>query len=147
MSYAMTKADRERFLAETHVAIVTVAEPGRGPLAAPVWYEYRPGEVIRFVTGASSKKAKLIRAAGRISLCAQTETPPYKYVTVEGPVEIGEPDYERDVRAMALRYLGDAMGGAYLKATAADYAAEPQLLITLRPERWNTVDFSSFPGL
>ena len=32
------------------------------------------------ITGGSTRKAAAIRAAGRFSLCAQDERPPYKYV-------------------------------------------------------------------
>ncbi|MBI4590321.1 MAG: pyridoxamine 5'-phosphate oxidase family protein [Candidatus Rokubacteria bacterium] len=89
MSFAMNKAQREAFLAETRVGIVSVAESGRGPLTVPVWFSYEAGGPLRFVTGGGSRKAALIRRAGRISLCAQTERPPYKYVSVEGPVTVG----------------------------------------------------------
>ena len=96
---SMTKAERDAFLAETHVGVFSVAEPERGPLSIPVWYHYEPGGVVRFTTGGGSKKAKLMRASGRATLLVQTESPPYKYASVEGPARIaGEPDYERDVR-------------------------------------------------
>ena len=70
MSLAMSRAEREAFLAETHVAVVSVAQPGRGPLAVPVWYRYEPGGDVRFVTGGRSKKAELIRRpAGSACWC------------------------------------------------------------------------------
>ena len=138
MSLAMTKTQREAFLAETRPGILSVAEEGRGPTAVPVWYAYEPGGVVRLVTGSESKKAKLLRAAGRASLCVQTETPPYKYVTVEGPVTIGKPVHERDVRPVAIRYLGAEMGEAYLQMTASEAEG---VLVTLRPERWWSVDY------
>jgi PPOX class probable F420-dependent enzyme len=137
MSYAMTRAERETFLAETRVGILAVQQPGHGPLAVPVWYEYAPGGAVRVVTGPDSEKARLLRAAGRASLTVQAETPPYQYVYVEGPVTLGEPDPERDIRATALRYLGEQMGQAYLTMTAD----QPAVLIELRPERWRSVDF------
>src|SRR4030095_12792855 len=62
------------------------AEPGRGPLAVPIWYAYEPGGDVRFVTARGSRKGELIAQATRLSLCAQTETPPYKYVSVEVPI-------------------------------------------------------------
>ena len=43
MSLRMTKAEREEFLAGLHVGIISIAEPGRGPLAVPIWYGYEPG--------------------------------------------------------------------------------------------------------
>ncbi len=92
---------------------MSIDDPGRGPLTVPVWYAYAPGGVVRIVTAAGSEKARLLRAAGRLSLCVQSETPPYRYVTVEGPVTFRAPDHERDVRALARRYLGPDMGEAY----------------------------------
>src|SRR5262245_55053775 len=105
MSLAMSRAEREAFLAETRVGVVSISEAGRGPLAGPVWYSYEPGGEIRFVTGGESKKARLLRAAGRLTLCVQEQTAPYRYVSVEGPATIGRPDLERDIRRTALRYL------------------------------------------
>jgi PPOX class probable F420-dependent enzyme len=142
MSLSMTKKDREAFLADTHVAVISIAEPGRGPLTIPVWYRYEPGGVVRFTTGRDSRKTALLRAAGRISLCVQTEVAPYQYVSVEGPVTISDRiDFENDVRAVAKRYLGPEMGEMYLAATAADREQAPSVLITLMPERWLSVDY------
>ena len=83
----MTPAEREAFLAEVHVAVVTVADDdGRGPLAIPLWYDYQPGGEIILVTDGNSRKAQLIRKAGRVTVCAQTQEVPYRYASVEGPV-------------------------------------------------------------
>jgi PPOX class probable F420-dependent enzyme len=141
--YAMSRSQREAFLADTHVALLSVAEPNRGPFLVPVWYWYQPGADVHIVTGGASRKVPLLRAAGRASLCVQTETPPYKYATVEGPaVIVGPPDWERDVRAVAVRYLGDAMGEMYLAATAEEHRGA--VLLRLTPEHWQTVDFANF---
>ncbi len=142
MSLAMTRAEREAFLAETHVAILTVERPDGAPLAVPVWYDYEPGGEIRIVTGGASRKVALLRRAGRATLCVQVEAAPYRYVTVEGPVAIGRPDQERDVRQVAIRYLGAQMGEVYLRATAAENAAA--VLLTLRPVRWWSADFQKW---
>lgn len=140
MSLSMTRAERETFLADVHVAVISVADEGRAPLTLPVWYRYELGGVIHFVTGGASRKATLIRRAGRLSLCVQTETPPYKYVSIEGPVTIGVPDFERDARAIAYRYLGQQLGDWYLQTTAAERTNS--ILVTLTPERWLSVDYS-----
>jgi hypothetical protein len=145
MSLAMSKAEREAFLAGTRVAIVSIAEPGRGPLAVPVWYRYVPGGEVRFATGEASRKARLLRDAGRASLCVQTETPPYMYLTVEGPTTIDQVDFERDTREMALRYLGPEMGEAYLASIYGGADAVREVLVRLRPERWWSADFRKFP--
>ncbi len=146
MTYAMTRTEREAFLAETHVAVVSIDDPERGPLTVPVWYAYSPGGVVRIVTAAGSEKARLLRAAGRMGLCVQTETAPYRYVSVEGPVTIAAPDYTRDVHGIALRYLGAEMGKAYLAMTADERARNPEILIELHPERWRSADYAKMTG-
>jgi PPOX class probable F420-dependent enzyme len=140
MTLAMTKPEREAFLAETRVAVISIVEDGRGPLTVPVWYDYESGGPVRFVTGGGSKKAALLRKAGRMSLCVQTETPPYKYLSLEGPITIGEPDFERDHRHIAHKYLGAQMGEAYLAMTESE--RDGSILVTLRPERWLSVDYT-----
>ena len=57
-SLSMSRAEREAFLAATRVGIVSVAEPGRGPLTVPVWYRYEPGGDLRFATGANSRNSR-----------------------------------------------------------------------------------------
>ncbi len=85
MPVTMTREEREQFLGGVHVGVLSVASvDGGGPLAVPVWYSYQPGGTVNVITGGSTRKAAAIRAAGRLSLCAQDERPPYKYVTVEG---------------------------------------------------------------
>src|SRR5205809_447653 len=99
MSLTMTKEEREAFLADIHVAVISIAEDGHGPLVVPIWYSYEPGGEVRIVTGRASRKGKLLERAGRFSLCVQTETLPYKYVSVEGPiVAIEAADLDRDKR-------------------------------------------------
>lgn len=138
---SMTRAARETFLADTHVGIVSIAEAGRGPLTVPVWYRYTPGGTLRFVTAASSRKAALLRSQSDIGFCVQSETPPYRYVSVEGPVTLGTPDYESDIRQVAIRYLGAAMAEAYLAMSAQE--SDPTVLVELTPRRWYSVDYGN----
>jgi nitroimidazol reductase NimA-like FMN-containing flavoprotein (pyridoxamine 5'-phosphate oxidase superfamily) len=69
VSLAMTRQERERFLAELHVGIIAMTEDGRGPLTVPIWYLYEPGGELRVVTARTSRKVELLRRAGRFSLC------------------------------------------------------------------------------
>ncbi len=124
-----------------HVGVLSVDDPGRGPLTIPVWYGYEPGGTVDVITDGRSLKARHLRAAGRFSLCAQTEAPPYSYVSVEGPVvEVTEPAGARERRAMAYRYLGAEFGDLYLAATAEDAAGS--VVFRMAPQRWLTTDFS-----
>jgi nitroimidazol reductase NimA-like FMN-containing flavoprotein (pyridoxamine 5'-phosphate oxidase superfamily) len=143
MSLKMTRSEREEFLADVHVGIVSVAEEGRGPLTAPIWYGYEPGGELWIVTERNSRKGRLLSQVERFSLCAQTEQPPYKYVSVEGPItSIAPSQLERDVRPLARRYLGPELGDRYIEATGGADARGDNVLIKMRPERWLTTDYS-----
>ena len=136
----MSRAECEAFLADVHVGVLSVAETGRGPCTVPVWYSYDPGQAIRITVPPTSRKVRLLRAAGRASMCVQTETLPYRYVTVEGPIEIVEADLAADQRRIAARYLGEKLGARYLAANAEHLRQE--VLLLLQPQRWWSVDFS-----
>jgi PPOX class probable F420-dependent enzyme len=141
LSLAMTRAEREAFLAAVHVGVISIAEPGRGPLTAPIWYAYEPGGEVAVITGRESRKGRLLAASPRISLCAQTEKPPYQYVSVEGPVTyVGPADRDTLGRRLAHRYLGPELGDRYLEATASE--AGESVVVRMRPDRWLTVDYA-----
>ena len=132
---SMTREERDAFLADVHIGILAVEEPGRGPLAVPIWYLVDNGDVTIGIDG-DSLKARLLRAAGRATLTVQTETAPYKYLCVEGPVTL-EPHPGNDL-VMATRYLGPELGKWY-----ADTNPPPKTAVVarLRPEHWRTMDF------
>lgn len=143
--FSMTKKEREAYLAHVHVGILSVAEEGRGPFAVPVWYAYEPGGEVEVVTVRSTKKAKLIERAGRFSLCVQDEAPPYRYASVEGPVTAMEAaNLERDLRPLCHRYLGQEQGDATFQMLAS--MPGERVIITMRPERWLTADYSKGAG-
>jgi nitroimidazol reductase NimA-like FMN-containing flavoprotein (pyridoxamine 5'-phosphate oxidase superfamily) len=136
----MTSAEREAFLADLHVGVVSVAAGARGPLTMPVWNLYQAGGTLNLITGRSSRKTALMRREGRFSLCAQTEQAPYRYVTVEGPVVSVEDEVDpEERRAIAYRYLGQEFGDVYLSATEAEIA--DSVVIRMQPERWLSVDY------
>jgi len=136
----MPRSGCQAFLAEVHVGILSVGEPGRGPTSSPVWYGYEPGGPVRITAGPDSRKVRLIQQAGRASLCVQTEQLPYCYVSVEGPVEIVDSDVRSEQRVLAHRYLGEKLGDRYL-ASQADGLSD-EVLLHLHPERWWSRDFS-----
>jgi len=140
MNLAMTRDERESFLADLHVGVVAVddPDPDRAPLVAPVWISYEPGGNVRFVTARSSVKADLIGRIGRLTILVQTESPPYKYVTVQGSATVVGRAGEAERRALAHRYLGEEIGSAYMDVTAdAD-----DVVVEVVPEIWRTTDFS-----
>ena len=143
MSLRMTKEERQAFLAEVHVAIISIPETGRGPLTVPVWYTFVPEGEFHIWTGGNSRKARLLREASRFSLCVQQETPPYKYVSAEGPVVAIEPiQLERDLRPLVYRYLGPEEGNSFIESLGGDSAGTGDILVRMEPERWLSEDYS-----
>ncbi|HTX82448.1 MAG TPA: pyridoxamine 5'-phosphate oxidase family protein [Streptosporangiaceae bacterium] len=135
----MNATERDEFLAGVHVGVLTTVIGAAGrTLAAPIWYSYPPGGLLTVITGRSSRKAAAIRAAGRFGLCAQEDSPPYRYVSVEGPV-VSEEDLDPVERlAMARRYLGPADGDRYI-AENPDPRRE-NVAFRMRPEHWLSQD-------
>ncbi|MCZ6658839.1 MAG: pyridoxamine 5'-phosphate oxidase family protein [Gammaproteobacteria bacterium] len=132
----MTADEKQAFLADLHVGVLGINDPGKGPLTVPVWYDYEPGGQLWFLTGPASRKGKLLAVGDRISLCAQTETPPYQYVSVEGSVaSIDEPRDEG--LPMAVRYLGEERGRAYSKGSAGE-----SVVVRMNCGSWLGVDYS-----
>ena len=115
MWVAMSAAERDEFLAGVHVGVLSAAIGSAGrTLAVPVWYSYQPGGLLTVLTGRRSRKAAVIRAAGRFGVCVQDDSPPYRYVSVEGPVVREEELDPAERLAMARRYLGSAGGDRYV---------------------------------
>ena len=131
----MTKSEREAFLADVHVGVLAVDEPGRGPLSLPIWYLV-DGEEIVISMAPGSLKARLLEAAGRATMTIQTEDPPYKYASIEGPVTIVPAAH--DPLVLASRYLGPELGRWYVDNQADADAVN----VRLRPEHWRTYDFA-----
>jgi nitroimidazol reductase NimA-like FMN-containing flavoprotein (pyridoxamine 5'-phosphate oxidase superfamily) len=143
MTTRMSRQEREAFLADLHVGVLSLEEEGRGPLSVPIWYAYAPGGELWFVTERGSRKGRLLERASRLSLCAQSEAPPYKYVSVEGPiVGIEKSDVEKHERPLAHRYLGRERGDAYIAQSGGADARADNVRVRMRPERWLTVDYA-----
>ena len=135
----MSTAEREDFLAEVHVGVLSAAMGTAGQtLAVPVWYTYQPGGELTVLTGRRSRKAEAIRAAGRFGLCVQDASPPYRYVSVEGPVVSEEELDPAERLAMARRYLGTTGGDRYV--TDNPDPGRKNVAFRMRPEHWLSQD-------
>jgi PPOX class probable F420-dependent enzyme len=132
----MTNAERDDFLHERRLGTLAIARVGKGPLLAPIWYQYTPDGSIDICMSGTSAKAARLRAEGRASMSVIDEGRPYRYVTVEGPVTItalGEAAHEA-IAAMATRYLGEKGGAQYAK----QFSDPGEVLVRLTPENWRT---------
>jgi len=135
----MTPEERLHFIGDApRVGVLSVDAPDRGPVSAPVWYTLEDDGALTFSVGASSQKAVLLHAAGRATLCVQSEEPPYRYVSVEGAAEDLGPSSDASRLERAIRYLGPEFGQSYFESTRG----EVERTFALRPRRWASIDYN-----
>ncbi|GFG72153.1 pyridoxamine 5'-phosphate oxidase family protein [Mycolicibacter senuensis] len=140
MPRPFTETERQQFLADKHIAVLSVAATdGRPPASVPIWYDYSPGGNIVLDTGTGTRKVRLIDQAGAVTLVVQREELPYQYVVVEGTViDATTPAPLEPRETIAIRYLGEEAGRAF----AASMDSASSVLYTIRPDRWFSADFS-----
>lgn len=139
---ALSKQEREDFLALPHVAALSVsAGSDRGPLTVPIWYQYSPGSQPWVLTGLNSRKHTLIEAAGRFTLMVERSEPSVRYVAVDGSVGRVEAATDDQLVEMSARYIPADRLDAYLAFARASYG--DQVAIFLTPEHWLSSDLGS----
>lgn len=137
MSHILSSTERETFLAETRVAVISIACAGRGPLSVPIWYRYAPGGEIGLWMDARSRKVSLLRREMRLTLVVQDTSRPYRYVSVEGPVTQMNPiDVDSELRPLVVRYLGEAAFDGYLAGFGGPEGVRGDVYVRVRPEHW-----------
>jgi hypothetical protein len=140
---ALSTEDREEFLAEPHIAALSVyAGDTRGPLTVPIWYQYSPGGEPWILTGTGSRKARLIEAPGYFSLMVERLEPTTRYVTVDGAVSHVEPGTDALLEEMTRRYLTGAAADKYLEFARRELGAH--LAIYMQPQHWLSADLGAF---
>jgi hypothetical protein len=139
---ALSKEEREQFLTEPHIAALSVyAGSGRGPLTVPIWYQYSPGGEPWVLTGAGSRKHRLIEAAGHFSLMAERLDPTVRYVAVDGPVSHIEPGTDEQLAELAKRYLAPENVEPYLEVARREHGES--VVIHLKPQHWLSADLGT----
>ena len=139
---ALTREERERFLAEPHVAALAVdAGAGRAPLTVPIWYQYESDGTVWILTGLDSRKNELIRAAGRCTLMIDRLEPTIRDVSGEGPVIATEPATIERLREISARYLPAEKVDGYVDFAWKNHGE--QVVVRMRPERWVSSDLGT----
>ncbi|MGW1544732.1 pyridoxamine 5'-phosphate oxidase family protein [Streptomyces sp. NPDC002309] len=139
---ALTRVEREQFLAEPHIAALAVTgEEGRAPLSVPIWYQYEPGGDVWILTGLDSRKNQLIGAAGRFTLMVDRVEPTIRYVSVEGPVVETVPATVDRLREISARYLPAGKVEEYVDFSLKNHGE--MVVVTMRPERWVSSDLGT----
>jgi nitroimidazol reductase NimA-like FMN-containing flavoprotein (pyridoxamine 5'-phosphate oxidase superfamily) len=138
----LSKDEREAFLAEPHIAALSVyAGEDRGPLTVPIWYQYSPGGEPWLLTGAGSRKHRLIEASGHFTLMAERLEPTVRYVAVDGTVSAIEPSTDEQLVEMTKRYLRPEQVDAYLEVARREHG--DSVTIRLKPEHWLSADLGT----
>ncbi|WP_432065390.1 pyridoxamine 5'-phosphate oxidase family protein [Streptomyces sp. C10-9-1] len=141
---ALSREEREQFLAEPHVAALSVdagAKGDRAPLTVPIWYQYTPGGEVWILTGRDSRKAELIAAAQRFTLMVDRLAPSIRYVSVEGPVTGVEPATREQLTELAGRYLPAEKVAGYVDFAWRNHGV--QVVVRMRPQRWLGTDIGT----
>jgi nitroimidazol reductase NimA-like FMN-containing flavoprotein (pyridoxamine 5'-phosphate oxidase superfamily) len=139
---ALSKEEREQFLAEPHVAALSVyAGDKRGPLTVPIWYQYAPGGEPWLTTGVGSRKHRLIEAAGAFSLMIDRVEPTVRYVAVDGEVSRIEPGTDEQLVELTKRYIAPEKVDQYLEFARREHGES--VAIFLKPQHWLSADLGA----
>lgn len=140
---ALSREEREEFLTEPHVAALSVSTgDARGPLTVPIWYQYTPGGQPWFITGAGSRKHRLIEAAGYLSLMVDRVEPSVRYVAVDGAVSRIEEATDEQLVEMTRRYLPPEAVEPYLEMARREHG--PSVAVYMNPQHWLSADLGGF---
>jgi hypothetical protein len=136
---ALSKAEREEFLSQPHIAALSVgAGDDRGPLTVPIWYQYAPGGEPWILTGAGSAKTRLIETADRFTLMVDRMEPTVRYVAVDGPVSRIEPGSDELLVELTRRYLPPHRVDVFVDYARSDLGS--QVVIAMTPQHWLSAD-------
>ena len=137
---AVLAPDVEEFLRGPQVAALSTVRPDGRPHVVPVWYEW-DGREFTISTWRETQKAKNVAKKGYAALSIFTRELPYKQVTVQGTARLGSPLDNVWRGRVAMRYLGEAAGRAYVRDTSEiDVVA-----VHVRPIHWHMEGFGFDP--
>jgi PPOX class probable F420-dependent enzyme len=111
------------------------AADGR-PLVAPVWFVVEgPDDApeLLFNTGRDTAKGRAVRRDPRVSVCVDSELPPYGFVQVQALATVSEDPAElvRSATVIAARYMGADRAEEFGKRNGVP----GELLVRLRPTK------------
>jgi PPOX class probable F420-dependent enzyme len=125
----MSEAEREEFLKQANVAILATVGPA-GAHAVPIWYLYEDGAFL-MSTGRGSQKHRDLERNPNVTLVVDRRTLPYYAVMARGAAEVGPRLTEEERLRLAVRYLGEDMGRAYV----ARVSDQESVSIRLKPRK------------
>ena len=143
MSRPMTELERDRFLAEPHVAFLDDPAGVPGADAFPLFYDYAPGSSLSVLTWCLARTGRdtvVIQPEQPVRLTVRREECPRSFVAVQGTVvQRSLRPTADEVFAIARRYSGDEEAWGFTEMALA--SSDTDLVVfTIRPERWVTGD-------
>jgi PPOX class probable F420-dependent enzyme len=114
------------FLREPNYAVVATLRPDGTPHQTVVWVD-TDGENVVFNTNTERAKPRYLERRPYASVLVLDRDDPYRWLAVDGPVEVTEENAEVHIDALALKYRGDP---------SYDLGpGEQRLVCTVRPHR------------
>ena len=131
--------DREKLLSDANVAILATVDNKNRPHGMPIWYVYQDGIFVMSASG-TSQKVKNIERTGNATLIIDRRETPYHAAMIRGRAQIGPaPDDEWRLK-LAIRYLGDKRGNAYVSQGSSNNS----VTITLHPD--DVIEYQGMAG-
>jgi PPOX class probable F420-dependent enzyme len=100
---------REFLTTGTRTGKVAVVRKDGSPMVVPIWFGLEDDGTLVFTAWGESIKVRALRRDPRLSICVDTESPPYSYVRVDGTAElVDDPELTRAwATRMGRRYMGE----------------------------------------
>ena len=105
--------DLDDLLERPLVAVLATRRSDGSPLLSPVWHEYRDG-AFHVTTSLHDVKVRHVRRDSSVSLLIYEPDPPWRGVEVRGEATVDVEETRDRVRRIAVRYLGERAGTAYV---------------------------------
>jgi PPOX class probable F420-dependent enzyme len=130
----MSQAEIAEFLTTgTRTGKIAVVRGDGSPLVVPIWFDLDDDGTVVFTTGHDTIKARAMRRDPRVSICVDSEVPPYGYVRIDGTVELID-DVDL-TRAWATRLGGRYMGADRAEEFGRRNGVPGELVVRLTPTR------------
>lgn len=121
--------DRESLFSAANVAILATVDKKGRPHGMPIWYIYQNG-VFVMIASKTSQKVRNIQRTGNATLVIDRREAPYHAAMIRGRAQIGEAPSATWLLKLAILYLGEERGTAYISRRPSS----DSVTITLHPD-------------
>lgn len=128
----MSEAEIRSFLSfGTRTGKLAVTRLDGSPMVVPIWFAVDDDGTLVFTTWSDTIKARSLRRDGRVSLCVDSDEPPYAYVRVDGTTTLTDDPVL--LRTWAARIGGRYMGEALAEQYGERNGVAGELLVRITP--------------